>query len=286
MKLARALAAIAAVTSVVCATAGAAGAITGGEVDGDRHPNVALIASYGSTGGRSCTATLVSDTVLVTAAHCTEGTRGRTLVTFDAVVDEAPPLSLPVATDPTRGYTEAQLEAAGYLAGTAHTHPQYSFFTDSRNWNDVGVVVLDQPVQGVEPAPIAPAGYLEQLTPSELSSTLFTAVGYGTEVRKPDAGPQRPTPHPFPIVRRFAEVPGQKLTSQLLQVNGNDKDPRGTGGTCFGDSGGPALHGGYHVAVNSYTLTHNCRYLAGFQRLDIPVVQDWLASFEVDVTTG
>jgi hypothetical protein len=85
----------------------------------------------------------------------------------------------------------------------------------------------------------------------------------------------------YPILRRFALEPGQKLTPQLLQVNGNDKDPRGTGGTCFGDSGGPAFQGGYQVTVTSYGNNDVCRYIDGLQRIDIPVVQSWLATFGV-----
>jgi hypothetical protein len=283
MKLTRAAAALAATTAVVCSTALTAAAMTGGELDGERHPNVALIASYTTSGGGNCTATLVSETVLVTAAHCTAGTLGRTLVTFDSVVDEERPLDLPTAEDPSVGYTEAELEAAGYLAGTAHTHPQFSFFADTAHWNDVGVIVLDEPVTGIEPATIASANYLDQFSSNILSETLFTLVGYGTQVVKRDAGSRRPTPELFPLARRYAEAPGQKLTDQILQVNGNDKDPRGTGGPCFGDSGGPAFHGGYQVAVDSYVLTTNCRYLAGYQRLDIPEVQEWLTTFEVPI---
>ena len=28
--------------------------------------------------------------------------------------------------------------------------------------------------------------------------------------------------------------------------------------------------------MTSYVYTNNCRYLSGYQRVDIPVVQDWL----------
>jgi hypothetical protein len=35
------------------------------------------------------------------------------------------------------------------------------------------------------------------------------------------------------------------------------------------------------VTVTSYGYTSNCRYLGGLQRVDIPVVQDWLAGFGV-----
>ena len=59
----------------------------------------------------------------------------------------------------------------------------------------------------------------------------------------------------YPLIRRYVEMPGQKLTEQILQTNGNEKDTRGTGGTCFGDSGGPVFLNGVIVAVTSYTFT-------------------------------
>ncbi|HET6918079.1 MAG TPA: trypsin-like serine protease [Jiangellaceae bacterium] len=256
-------------------------ASTGGTPDGNTHPNVGLILFYDGTGRFRCSATLVSPTVLLTAAHCTDGTVGKTLVTFDSVIAEQPPTPFPVAANPSAGYTAAEITAAGYLSGTAFTHPEYSNFTDLDNWNDVGVIVLDKPVTGIAPATISDLGTLDQIPTSQLRRTLFTAVGYGTEVRKPESGPQKPQPMTFPLIRRFVDMPGQKLTPQILQTNGNEKDPFGTGGTCFGDSGGPVFLNGEIVAVTSYGYTANCRYLGGYQRVDIAVVQDWLATFGV-----
>jgi len=262
-----------------------AAAITGGTVDGDLHPNVGMIVFYDQDGRFRCSATLVSPTVVLTAAHCTKGTLGKTLVTFDSVIALAPPSPLPVAKDPANGYTDTELKAAGYLWGTASTHPNYSDFTDLANWNDVGVIVLDKAVAKkvtrIAPAVIARTNYLDAYAEPLLNSTLFTSVGYGTEVRTLDSGPQKPTPMSYPILRRYAVEPGQKLTPQILQVNGNINDPRGTGGTCFGDSGGPTFHGGFVVTVTSYGYTSNCRYIGGLQRVDIPVVQTWLATFGV-----
>ena len=133
-----------------------------------------------------------------------------------------------------------------------------------------------EPVTGITPATIAPRNYLNAYAQPTLNKTIFTSVGYGTEVRKPDSGPQKPTPQSFPLIRRYADQPGQKLTDQIVQMNGNINDTRGTGGTCFGDSGGPSFLNGKLVTVTSYGYTDNCRYLGGYQRVDIPVVQDWL----------
>lgn len=259
-----------------------ASASTGGTPDGETHPNVGLIAFYDATGRYRCSATLVSPTVLLTAAHCTSGTLGKTAVTFKSVIKETAPLPgepspLPVASDPSKGYTAADIVAAGYLSGTAYTHPKYSDFTDMDNWNDVGVIVLDEPVVGIEPAPLADLGAADEIT--QPRKTLFTAVGYGTEVRQAESGPQKPTPQSYPLIRRYVEMPGQKITPQVIQTNGNEKDPFGTGGTCFGDSGGSLWLDGKVVGVTSYGYTSNCRYLDGYQRVDIPVVAEWLDKF-------
>jgi hypothetical protein len=284
MRLARSAAVAVATTALVTGTTVAASGITGGEIDsGNRYSNVGLIAFYDATGRYRCTASLVSETVLLTAAHCTDGVVGKVAVTFEWKLADAPPSPLPQAADESKGYTQAELEKAGYLSGTAHTHPDYSNFTDLRNWNDVGVVVLDKPVNDIPPVALAPEGYLDQFTPDVLNKTLFRIVGYGTEVRQDaaDNGNMKPTPESYPMVRRFTDAPGQKLTPQILQVNGNEHDPRGGGGSCFGDSGGPTFHEDYQVTVTSYGYTSNCRYLDGLQRVDIPVVQDWLAGFGV-----
>jgi hypothetical protein len=267
-------------------TAAPAAAVTGGEADGNRHPNVGLILFYSPDGRFRCSATLVTPTVLLTAAHCTVDTVGKTLVDFRSVVANQPPTGYPVAADPAAGYTQAEIEDAGFLSGTAYAHPDYSNFTDLDNWNDVGVIVLDQPVTNIEPATLAPLNYLDAYDQPVLNKTLFTSVGYGTEVRKPESGPQKPTAETYPLIRRYAVQPGQKLTSQILQLNGNINDNRGTGGTCFGDSGGPTFLNGYVVTVTSYSYTENCRYLGGYQRVDIKGVQDWLATFGVFPSGG
>ncbi|HYN30883.1 MAG TPA: trypsin-like serine protease [Dermatophilaceae bacterium] len=284
------LATVLAVLTVLGLTAAPAGAITGGQPDGDQHPNVGLIGFYDATGRYRCSATLVTPTVLVTAAHCTADTVGATVVTFQSRLAEAPPSPLPPAADPAKGYVPGVDKLpAGWFFGTAFAHPGYSNFTDLRNWNDVGVVVLRW---GADGAPLAGAPALPTsriATPNQLAAyaqptlnkTVFTLVGYGTEVRKPESGPQKPQPFSYPLIRRTTTGPGQKLTPQVFQLNGNPNDIRGGGGTCFGDSGGPVLLGGRVVGVTSYGYTDNCRYLGGYQRMDIRVVQDWLATYGV-----
>lgn len=278
LRIRTALAAVAVALLAGLTSAGPAAAITGGEPDGNDHPNVGLILFYDSTGRYRCTATLISPTVLLTAAHCTDGVVGSVLVDFDTVITETGPNPYAPAANPAAGYTDAEIAAMGELSGTAYTHTDYSDFTDMRNWNDVGVVVLDQPV-AIAPATMAPQDYLNQFTPNVLNKTAFGVVGYGTEVRQAETGPQQPTPMSYPLIRRQTSVIGQKLTPQILQGNGNEHDNRAGGGTCFGDSGGPIFHDGLIVGVTSYGYTSNCRYIDGYQRVDIEGVQTWVNSF-------
>ena len=278
MRKLRSLLGVAVAGAALMTAAAPVSAITGGDADGEGHPGVAMIVWYEAAGRFRCTATLISPTVLVTAAHCTSGAIGKTLVTFDTNAS-AP---LPRAADDLGsgtsaiGYDTTATYGTSSVTGTAIPHPNYSNFTDMDNWNDVGVIVLDRPVSGRPLAPLPAPNYLDGYQQPLLNKTIFTLVGYGTEVRKPESGPQKPVPFGTPRIRRVALLPGQKMTAQIVQMNGVIADNRGTGGTCFGDSGGPAYLNGFIVTVTSYGYTDNCRYLGGYQRLDIPVVRNWL----------
>ncbi len=265
------------------AAAGTGQAITGGDADGNAHPNVGILVFYTAEGRFRCTGTLVTSTVVLTAAHCADGTLGKAIVSFDSEIAQSAPSGIPVAADPTKGYTKAPGVVNGktWYAGTAYRSPAYSNFTDMDNWNDYAVVKLDKAISGIAPAKLAPLNYMNGFEQPALNKTLFDLVGYGTRIDKPAAGPQKPQALSFPLIRRATTAPGQKLTVQLIQMNGNINDTRGGGGTCFGDSGGPAFLNGYVVGVTSYGLTSNCRYIDGYQRVDIDVAQAFLASFGV-----
>jgi hypothetical protein len=106
---------LALVTGVTGLVATAALAITGGEID-TVHKNVGLVRFTTADGRFRCSGTLISQTVVLTAGHCTEGPATNVYVSFDDALQP----------DPLQpGITPAEKAAreARYITGTAHPDP-------------------------------------------------------------------------------------------------------------------------------------------------------------------
>jgi hypothetical protein len=248
-----------------------AAAITDGELDGGDHPHVALMVAKGPDGellGR-CSGTFLSPTLYLTAGHCTEGATDVEIFLGSGPI----PLGAgyPAAgADPCAGVTG--YPCTGDVSGTPYTHPQYD--PSAFYLYDLGVVVLDEPVE----LPV----YGELPTPGQLDSlevrrsTTFTAVGYGLQKSFPDAAGwkdqaerTRYVAHPR-LIKINTKTYGK--SSFLVSANAN------TGGTCFGDSGGPYFIGDSNVVagVTSFGVNSTCAGTAGVYRIDQADDLDWL----------
>jgi V8-like Glu-specific endopeptidase len=247
-------------TAVLMLTIGPAGAITYGELDGDGHPHVGLMVAFveGEPSWR-CSGTLISPTLFLTAGHCTDGADHAELW-FDADVD---------AGLPGNGYP-----FAGDAGGTPHTHPDYdeaTFFLA-----DVGVVVLDEPMEMGTYGELPTLNQLDALKPRRQAT--FTAVGYGLQRTNPaqlQADRVRMVAYPH-LVQINGGITGD--FSLLLSNNAH------TGGTCFGDSGGPNFLGDTDViaGVTSFGLNGTCGGTGGVFRMDRAVPLEWVESFLAD----
>jgi secreted trypsin-like serine protease len=248
-------------------TVGTARAITFGQPDGTRHPNVgALLADYDPDSPGPdivCSGTLIAPTVFLTAAHCT------------AFLESEEITQVWVTFAPT--YDEDATTTAGLLAGTYVTHPEFGSGGAS-DTHDIAVVLLAQAPAGITPAQLPTAGLLDQLkTSHQLGSQTFTAVGYGT-VREDKTG----GPHAFFFdgIRRYALQSALNLEKAWLLLSMNPST--GSGGTCYGDSGGPHFLGGVESnLIVSITITGDamCRATDKTYRLDTAAARDFLDDF-------
>ena len=294
------IAAFAAILLVALIGTSGAMAITNGVPDGTNHPYVGLMVAQDEDGVPlwRCSGSLLSPTVYLTAGHCTEPPAAHVEIWFSA----GPILTDPdyleaLATDPD-GVVSCNDSAAfdgypcqGDVGGTPYPNPD--FCTGCGNGlpnfanRDVGVVDLDSAVPTTvvsEYAQLPEAGLVDTLA----SKTPADFVGYGVQFQANIPGNQLPQPPPFyrwtgPKERMYA--PGEivsgnfKHSNEFIRFSLNPGG--GSGGTCFGDSGGPDLLGGTDtvLAVNSYVTNVNCGGVGYSQRIDIQEVLDWIRSF-------
>jgi hypothetical protein len=251
------------VMAILILTAGQASAVTDGELDGNRHPYVGLMVAQDGDGNPlwRCSGTLLSARLFLTAGHCTESPAEHVEIWFAADVESG---------IPGNGYP-----LDGDVGGTPYTHPQYN--PDAFFLFDLGVVVLDRPMRMNKYGTLPGLNVLDGLRPS--SATTFTAVGYGLQKSFPDAASFQESalrirmlarPHLVQINTGFTGD-----FSVLLSNNAN------TGGTCFGDSGGPNFIGNTNVVagVTSYGLNSTCGGTGGVYRVDRADDLNWLATF-------
>jgi V8-like Glu-specific endopeptidase len=224
-------------------------AITYGELDGTRHPNVGGLVSptqYSDGTWLYCSGTLISPTVFLTAAHCDEGTTQVT-VTFDPDYK---------AGDKT--YT-----------GTWHADPLYD--QKQSDPHDIAVIVFDKPVKDIVPARLPAADSLSNLSGSQQ----FTSVGYGAyEVTNQPGGHQ----YLYNDVRMVATGTLNSINPAWLRISMNPST--GNGGTCYGDSGGPNFLGTTDiVAATTITGDAICRSTNVTYRLDTTSARAFLGQF-------
>jgi secreted trypsin-like serine protease len=252
-------AAILAITTLV--TSQPVAAITYGQPDGNRHPNVGAMIRLRSDGVYRilCSGSLIAPRVFLTASHCTTFLEQQGIsdvwVTFDSTFTQTSKL----------------------IRGTMYSNPLYN--QTQSDTEDIAVIILEKAVN-VAPVTLPPAGLLDRMKANgTLNGTLFTSVGYG--IQEPKTGPGGIT-SAFPMERWYAVGEFDALNKTYLRISQNQAT--GDGGTCSGDSGGPQFLGGGATETAtqvSITITGDvfCFATNVDYRLDTPQARAFLGAF-------
>lgn len=240
-------------------------AVTDGAPDGDAHPYVGIMVAKDDAGTPlwRCSGTLISSTVYVAAGHCTDGAATAELWFATTLQDQADRHGYPFT---------------GEVTGVAYTYDLYD--PDAFHLHDLGVVVLDEPVVLSEYGTLPTAGLLDTLAAKNgKKDVTFTSVGYGLQKSFPDAA----------AWKNQSQLTRMVATPKLIQINTGFtgtgslllSNNAHTGGTCFGDSGGPNFLGSSITlaGVTSFGLNSACGGTGGVYRLDKAEDIAWIESF-------
>jgi hypothetical protein len=240
-------------------------AVIWGQPDGDAHPYVGLVVfDVGGIPSHRCSGTLLSETVFLTAGHCTFGTSAARVWFENPITDPSYPFG---------GGTS--------ISGTPHTHPEFASFADFPNTHDVGVVILDTPVVMDVYGSLPTEGQVNNLKSPQGPPGRVTIVGYGIQGTVPDPIVLLERYNGNPMVKELNSAITGPYNIHLTSNNGNGPGGNGNGGACFGDSGGPALFQNTNVVggVGSYVLNQYCVGAGFYFRVDTDDARSFLGNF-------
>ena len=240
-----------------------AAAITGGELDGENHPNVGLmIAEIDGEPVWRCSGTLIAPRVFLTAGHCVGDGATAARVWFDSDLTDNEEY-------PYGGETS--------IEGKPVTHPDYLWAGGDPH--DVGVVILEEEVTGIEPATLPVPDLLTQLKKDRIleggyeDSVYLRSVGYGGTLAS-----WPPPEIAYDLIRRVSESEYVSLTQIHLHLS--QKAVFDESGSCFGDSGGPIFYvdseGNEIIVAVTSTGDAQCVATGLDYRVDIPDILQWI----------
>jgi hypothetical protein len=279
------LAPLALATAFTTVTAPPSGAITGPNIQKDFvHEYVGLVAFYDADGNfvQRCTGSLLSDEVFLTAGHCvtiddataTLADSARIWFEQDAGVGYDPVTGTPAPSGypDSGGVTSTKLYSFGFTG-----------LTGSPESKDAALIVLDAGAVQAKYPDIDTYAQLPEIGAATRLGTgqqaVVTVTGYGVSRTNGKNRNNLISYRERLMGKTFVISNANQATAGYnLQLSSNFG--QGRVGTCFGDSGGPALLGNTNVVlgVNSFVKNWSCAGQGFPYRVDRAPVQDWMQS--------
>jgi hypothetical protein len=274
---------IAVVSGLLAITSSPATAITGNFVEDTEHPFVGLVVFYDEDGEflHRCSGSLLTPIVFLTAGHCTDRSAGATTARVYFQQDAGANYDPQTELDPVTGYPEYCAKNTRDVCVTSDELYNYGFddFAGFPNNRDVGLVILDRPIEVSEYGVLAAAGSLDELA-ARLGkhNVTFTISGYGVTRTNPSGLRELSFRERLMAKSTLINLRNALTSGYNVQVSGNPGG--GRGGLCFGDSGGPIFYGGFDsnviVGVNSFVESWTCGGLGFAYRTDTRAVIGWI----------
>jgi Trypsin len=259
---------------LIVGSAAPASAVTGNYEQDFVHPFVGLAVFYDANGEFShrCSGSLLTTTVFLTAGHCTDGVASaRVYFQQDAGVNYDPATEI----DPVSGYPEDCFTQPCTTASTLYNFG-FSDFSGFPNTEDVGILILDEPIVLDSYGALASVGTLDSLsTRRGRQDVRFTVSGYGLS----ESNPVHVTSFRERLMATSRLVNTKSALTAGFNVQTTNNQGQGSGGTCSGDSGGPVFYpsdSNVIVAVTSFGLNEWCRGVDFAYRMDQQEVIDWI----------
>jgi len=242
----------------------AADAVVDGSLDGTRHPYVGAVDGR-PVGGpvQFGSGVLISPTVFLSVGHGTARfdaagiTRAR--VTFDPVVSDS----------------------STWHEGTIHTNPAFDPAGAGQrgDFGDLGVIVFDEPVVGIEPARLPSPRTVDQIIRAAAAQVEIPGYGISRYVGAADGGGKRLPDFGSTGTRHLALAELSSVSPGWLRLHSTDGST-----VCVGDSGSPAILAGTDLVVGitavEWSLSGSeCTSGAWEQRLDTPGAREFLAHY-------